>query len=76
MHATGADAGAGKGRDTNRLSCKWLGRPEFGETQILLLVAAFLKRQKSTLLVVSQYLFCHFGLFRWLQSLKSCLKGY
>ena len=23
------DPAAGKGRDTNRLSCKWLGRPRF-----------------------------------------------
>ena len=25
----GADPGAGKGRDTNRLSCSWLGRARF-----------------------------------------------
>ena len=29
---TGADPGVGKGRGTNRLSCKWLGRARFSSS--------------------------------------------
>ena len=44
-----ADPGASKGRGTNRLSYRWLGRARL----VLLLVAAFFEAANNHLLVVS-----------------------